>query len=388
MQVFKQYFKIIRKSVFWSLFMYAFIFIGMTILFSTTGGGSSSDFEATKCKVAIINEDDSALASNIEKFIKSNSTVVTLENNEDSIKDSLFFRDSELVITIPKGFGEAFNSESPINLQIQSIPDSTSSIFVKNMINSYLNTTSLYLSNSGIKDFNEIGTLVEMDLSKETTVNISNSGNLKEKNGSYYYFNYLCYPLLCMLILGISLISGIFNSKDLKMRNLCSPISIKKFNIQLFLGHIILAMFIWLLFIIISFIMYPDEIASFNGLLHIINSLIFTITALSLSFFIGNIATKNSIPAICNCVALGSCFLGGAFVPQEMLSSTVVKLSMINPVYWYVHINDTISSMSKFNFAAVKPILFELMILIAFAIAFLSIGLVTVKQKSLTASNE
>lgn len=388
MQVFKQYFKIIRKSVFWSLFMYAFIFLGMTILFSTTGGGSSSDFEATKCKVAVINEDDSTLASNIEKFIKANSTVVTLENNEDSIKDSLFFRDSELVITIPKGFGDAFNSKSHINLQTQSIPDSTSSIFVKNMINSYLNTTSLYLNSSGIKDFNEIGTLVERDLSKETTVNISNGGNLKEKNGSYYYFNYLCYPLLCMLILGISLISGIFNSKDLKMRNLCSPISIKNFNIQLFLGHIILAMFIWLLFIIISFIMYPGEIASFNGLLHIINSLIFTITALSLSFFIGNIATKNSVYAICNCVALGSCFLGGAFVPQEMLSSTVVKLSMINPVYWYVHINDTISSISKFNFAAVKPILFELMILIAFAIAFLSIGLVTVKQKSLNASNE
>lgn len=388
MQVFKQYFKIIRKSVFWSLFMYAFIFIGMTILFSTTGGGSSSDFEATKCKVAVINEDDSALASNIEKFIKSNSTEVTLENNENSIKDSLFFRDSELVITIPKDFGDAFNSESPINLQTQSIPDSTSSIFVKNMINSYLNTTSLYLSSSGIKDFNEIGTLVERDLSKETTVNVSNGGNFNEKNGSYYYFNYLCYPLLCMLILGISLISGIFNSKDLKMRNLCSPIGIKKFNIQLFLGHIILAMFIWILFIIISFIMYPSEMASLNGLLHIINSLIFTITALSLSFFIGNITTKNSVYAICNCVALGSCFLGGAFVPQEMLSSTVVKLSMINPVYWYVHINDTISSISKFNFGAVKPVLFELMILIAFAIAFLSIGLVTVKQKSLNASNE
>ena len=125
-----------------------------------------------------------------------------------------------------------------------------------------------------------------------------------------------------------------------------------------------------------------------NGLLHIINSLIFTITALSLSFFIGNIATKNSVYAICNCVALGSCFLGGAFVPQEMLSSAVVKLSMINPVYWYVHVNDTISSMSKFNFTTLKPVLFEFMILTAFALTFLSIGLVTIKQKNLTASND
>ena len=388
MQVFKQYFKIIRKSVFWSLFMYAVIFIAMSIMFSTTGNNSSTGFETTKCKVAVFNEDNSPLADNVENFIKANSTVVTLENNKDSIKDSLFFRDSELVITIPKGFGDAFNTETPLSLQTQSIPDSTSSVLVKNMINNYLNTTSLYLKTTAIKDFNEIGTLVEKDLAVESKITLNNGEVLKDKNGSYYYFNYLCYPLLCMLILGISLISGIFNGKDLKMRNLCSPIGIKSFNLQLFLGHIVLSLFIWILFIIISFIMYPSEMITINGLLHIINSLIFTITALSLSFFIGNIATKNSVYAICNCVALGSCFLGGAFVPQEMLSSAVVKLSMINPVYCYVHVNDTISSMSKFNFTTLKPVLFEFMILTAFALTFLSIGLVTIKQKNLTASND
>lgn len=388
MQVFKQYFKIIRKSVFWSLFMYAFIFIAMTIMFSTTGNNPSTGFETTKCKVAVINEDNSPLAENLENFIKLNSNAVTIKNTEESIKDSLFFRDSELVVTIPEGFGAAFNSDSPISLQTQSIPDSTSSVFVKNLINSYLNSTSLYLKSNTLKDINEIGTLVEEDLAKETTVNISSGGSLKEKNGSFYYFNYLCYPLLCMLILGISLITGIFNSKDLKMRNLCSPIDVKKYNIQLFLGHLILAVFIWVIFIIIAFIMYPNEMLTINGVLLIVNSFIFTLTALSLSFFIGNIATKNSMSAICNCVALGSCFLGGAFVPQEMLSPAVIKLAIINPVYWYVKLNETISTMAIFNFNSLKPVFFEFMILIAFAAAFLSIGLVTVKQKSLSASKE
>lgn len=388
MQVFKQYFKIIKKSVFWSLLLYAVIFIAMSIMFSATGNTSPSSFETTKCKVAIFNEDNSILANNIENFIKANTTVVTINNTEDSIKDSLFFRDSELVVTIPKGFGDAFTSAFPLPLQTQSIPDSTSSVLIKNMINNYLNTTSLYVKTTDIKDFKQIDALVGKDLAVEAKITLNNGGKVETKNGSYYYFNYLCYPLLCMLILGISLISGIFNSKDLKMRNLCSPIGIKSFNLQLFLGHIILSLFIWILFIIISFIMYPNEMVTLNGLLHILNSLIFTITALSLSFFIGNIATKNSVYAICNCVALGSCFLGGAFVPQEMLSDAVVKISMINPVYWYIHANDMISSMSKFNFTTLRPVIFEFMILLAFALTFLSIGLVTIKQKSLSASNE
>ena len=388
MQVFKQYFKIIKKSVLGSLFLYAFIFIAITLLFSNAGSNSPSDFETTKCDVAIFNEDNSVLAKNLENFIKENSSSVTIDNNEQSIRDSLFFRESELVITIPKGFGAAFQSDTPLMLQTQSIPDSTSSIFVKNMINNYLVTTELYIKGSNINDMNKINDLLEKDLTKDTTVNLSVGSNLKEKNATYYYFNYLSYPLLCMLILGISLITGIFNTKDLKMRNLCSPINISKFNMQLFLGHIVLSFCIWLLFIIISFIMYSGEMSTINGVFHMINSFIFTLTALSLSFFIGNIAPKSSVSAICNCVSLGSCFLGGAFVPQEMLSSFVIKFSVINPVYWYIKLNDTISSMSNFTMDSLKPIFFEFMILIAFALAFLSLGLVTIKEKSLNVSNE
>lgn len=388
MQVFKQYFKIVRKSVFLSLSMYAFIFILMTILFSSSGGNSPSIFETTKCNVAIFNEDDSPLAENLEKYIVSNSKVITIENTEESIRDSLFYRESELVITIPKGFGLAFTSETPIDLQTRSIPDSTSSIFVKNMINSYLTTANLYLEGSEISSMDKIDELVKKDLSIETPVNISTVTNSVEKTGASYYFNYLAYPLLCMLILGVSMVSNIFNSKDLKMRNLCSPINLSKFNLQLFLGHVILTLVIWILFIILAMIMYTGEMFTLRGWLFIANSLIFTFTALSLSFFIGNISTKTSVYAICNCVAMGSCFLGGAFVPQEMLSDFVIKFSVINPVYWYIKINDKLSTLSIFTLETLKPVFFESLILVAFTLAFISIALLTVKQKSLVNSNE
>lgn len=388
MQVFKQYFKIVRKSVFLSLSMYAFIFILMTILFSSSGSNSPSGFETTKCNVAIFNEDDSPLAKNLEKYIEANSKVIAIENTEESIRDSLFYRESEMVITIPTGFGAAFTTENPKELLTMSIPDSTSSIFVKNMVNSYLTTANLYLKGSEISDMDKIDELVKKDLSIETSVNITTETNSVEKTGASYYFNYLAYPLLCMLILGVSLVSNIFNSKDLKMRNLCSPINLSKFNLQLFLGHVVLTLTIWTLFIIIAMIMYTGEMFTFRGWLFTANSFIFTLTALSLSFFIGNISTKTSVYAICNCVALGSCFLGGAFVPQEMLSDFVIKFSLINPVYWYIKINDKLSTLSIFNLETLKPVFFESLILVAFTIAFISIALLTVKQKSLINSNE
>lgn len=388
MQVFKQYFKIVRKSAFWSLAMYAFIFILMSILFSSSENSSPSAFETTKCSVAIINEDHSTLAENLEGYIKANSKVIHIENTEESIRDSLFFRESEIVITIPKGFGAAFTSENPIELQTKSIPDSTSSVFVKNMVNSYLTTANLYLQGLEISDMDKIDELVQQDLAIETSVNITTKINSVERTGLSFYFNYLAYPMLCMLLLGVSTVSNIFNSKDLKMRNLCSPISLSKFNLQLFLGHVTLTLSIWMIFIIIASIMFPGEMLTLRGWLLTANSFIFTLTALSLSFFIGNISTKTSVYAISNCVALGSCFLGGAFVPQEMLSDFVIKLSVINPVYWYIKINDKLSTLSIFNLETIKPVVFESLILLAFTLAFISIALLTVKQKSLMNSNE
>ncbi len=388
MQVFKQYFKIVRKSAFWSLYMYAIIFIAMTIMFSNSGGNVPSDFETTKCNVAIINKDDSEFSNKLENYISSNSEVIDIEDDDESIRDSLFFRESEIVIIIPAGFGAAFISETPMELQTHSIPDSTSSIFVKNMINSYLTTTDLYISGSNITDMDKIDEIVRADLSINTPISLTSSNDTNENISLSYYFNYLSYPLLCMLILGVSIVSNIFTSRDLKMRNLCSPINVSKFNLQLFFGHAVLALIIWALFTIVSIVMYKGDMLTTRGLLFSINSLVFTIVALSLSFFIGNLATKTSVYAICNCVSLGSCFLGGAFVPQDMLSDFVIRLSIINPVYWYININNKLSALSIFNLETLKPILFEGLILLAFALAFLSMGLLAVKQKSATCENK
>ena len=51
-----------------------------------------------------------------------------------------------------------------------------------------------------------------------------------------------------------------------------------------------------------------------------LNSLLFTICATTIEFFIVSIITnKNSISGIVNVVALGSNFLCGAFVPMKYL---------------------------------------------------------------------
>ncbi|MEG1256748.1 ABC transporter permease [Clostridium sp.] len=382
MQVFKQYFKIVRKSALASLLIYVAIFTVITVLFSNMGGAAMEpSFETSKCRVVVINKDTSPLSQNLEKYIGENSKLVEIQTDEEGIKDALFFRQAEVIITIPEGFGNMFITETPLNLKTQNIPDSSSGIFVKNMVNNYLTTSKLYSDSMQYTNWEEINNLVNDDLSINTKVNLTGEGKNNYKSKINYYFNYLSYALISILILGISITSNIFNSSDIKRINLCSPIKPNRFSMQIFLGNISLSLITWALFIALSIIMYKGDMFTVSGLLYSINSLVFTITCLSLSFLIGNLASKTSIKPISNCVALGGCFLGGAFVPQSLLSETVKNIAIVNPVYWFIKVNDKIGTLSVFNKETIAPILFEMIILLAFAAAFLGIALVVIKQK-------
>ena len=54
----------------------------------------------------------------------------------------------------------------------------------------------------------------------------------------------------------------------------------------------------------------------YNALLLCINAFVFTLAALSISVFVGNLASANSITAITNVVVLGTCFISNENLSQ------------------------------------------------------------------------
>ena len=70
------------------------------------------------------------------------------------------------------------------------------------------------------------------------------------------------------------------------------------------------------------------------------NSLCCILVALSLGYLSGLLANSpGAVNGINNILSLGLCFLGGIFVPLEMLGSGVQKISRFLPTYWYSVIN-------------------------------------------------
>lgn len=386
MTIFKTYFKIIKKLSL-SLSIYIVVFLSLSIAFTYIGNSNNADtFTQSKTRVAFINEGEpSVLIQGLKDYLRGHSTYVDIENKTDKLQDALFFRDAEYILKIPVDFTKNFMAGKSVTVDKTVVSGSVSSIYTDILINKYFKTARLYVSNSKGLSQEELVGQIKKDLELETEVILKPSGQKTSRTSSIvYFYNYMPYIIINILILGVSSVMLVFNDIRLKRRNLCSPVSNISVNLQILLGNIVFALSCWALLVMLSLLLYRQDMFNLNSIYFFINSLVLTITILSISFLIGIlIKSRNAQSGISNVVSLGMCFLTGVFVPQEMLSENVLAIAKFLPTYWYIRANKAIGALTNFNMENVGPIVSYMLIELGFAVALISITLVLSKRKQL-----
>ena len=384
MQVYKAFYKVILKNLN-QIMIYVVVFISLAVGLANANTNSvDTNFTETKVKIAFINYDtNSTLVEGLKNYLSKNTSIMNIPEDTQKLQDALFFREVEYIVKVPKGFTEGILSGKAIQLEKTTVPGSTSGIYIDSIINKYLNTAKTYTSNMENLSDDKLLSYVENDLAQKTEVRLNNSVDEVSKNEkTAVYFNYLAYSLFAILILGVCSVMIVFNNTDLKKRNLCTPVKLKNMNFQLILANLSYAVLAWFAMIVTSFFMYGSYMFTGRGLLFLLNSFVFTFAALSISFLIGNIIkSKNAMSAASNVVSLGTCFISGVFVPQDFLGKSVLTLASFTPNYWYVKSNDSIASLVNFNMENLAPIFLNMLIVIGFAVAVLTVTLVVIKQK-------
>ena len=387
MQVYKAFYKVILKNLN-QIMIYVVVFISLAVGLANANTNSvDTNFTETKVKIAFINYDtNSTLVEGLKNYLSKNTSIMNIPEDTQKLQDALFFREVEYIVKVPKGFTEGILSGKAIQLEKTTVPGSTSGIYIDSIINKYLNTAKTYTSNMENLSDDKLLSYVENDLAQKTEVRLNNSVDEVSKNEkTAVYFNYLAYSLFAILILGVCSVMIVFNNTDLKKRNLCTPVKLKNMNFQLILANLSYAVLAWFAMIVTSFFMYGSYMFTGRGLLFLLNSFVFTFAALSISFLIGNIIkSKNAMSAASNVVSLGTCFISGVFVPQDFLGKSVLTLASFTPNYWYVKSNDSIASLVNFNMENLAPIFLNMLIVIGFAVAVLTVTLVVIKQKRMS----
>jgi ABC-2 type transport system permease protein len=360
-----------------------------------SGSNEDGGYTSSTVKVAVIDRDGSALSKGIRDYLYETGTAVEVEDDEDAIKDALYWRTVRYVVILPKGMEDAVKqyqnkvSDSDkfadkLGIVTKKLEESESTVFEDEKIEQYLTILDKYLM-CGY----EIDEALEATTkSLEHTVDVSvyrTDGDFNKTSMSKiaYFFSYVPYLLLSVGIMSITMLMLFFYEEDVKKRSVCSSMRLKSQNIQITMASLLFMLGLFCILIMVAMIFYgTEDIFCVNGVFYIINMFAFGLVSMSIAALLGNLLkTRNAVIGACNVVGLGFCFLGGIFVPMEIMPKNVLLFSRLFPTYWYTKNNNLVATMGRATGDFLREYGVNLGIELLFAIVFLCFALVCSRRR-------
>ena len=378
MTVFKTFWKIVNK--------YKGTIILYTVMLISFGGinlasnDTTTTFTSTLPNIAIVNNDQkSVLTNNLISYLSENSKVVDIENDEEKINDALFYRDVSYVVYIPKNYTNDVLKWMNPTIDIKSTNDYMSSL-EEMMLTDYLNLQNTYLKLT--TDQAKLTNYINETLKDKSEVVLTSKVDTKSLSKVSRYFNFASYSILAVVIFIITLVLTSFKEKTVNKRIVVSSMNYKKHSGLILKSSLLYALIVWVLFSLLAIILLGKSLLNIRGLLLILNTLIFTLQALTFALLISSLVNnKDAIGGIVNVVALGSAFLCGAFIPSMYLPEKVVSISHIFPAYYYNNSNDLVTSLEVINLTTLKPFITNIMMMLVFMLVFIVLNNFVIKNK-------
>lgn len=382
MTVFRAFLRVLNHCKI-TIILYTVILI-MFAIFNMQTSENSTHFVASKPDILIINQDEEkGITKNLMDYLKQNCEIKEVKNEKEAIEDSLFYREVNYMVSIPKNYRQDFLAGKNPELEIKSTGDYQAA-FAKMLLTRYLKVANFYQAN--ILQEDRLLDKINETLDEQIEIEITSKLDTDHLNQATFYYNFANYSILAGCVYVICLILSSFKEEKIVKRTRISSMNYKEHNRKLLLCNTLFAVCLWLFYTLISFVLVGNVMFTIHGLLYLVNSFVFTLCAVTIAFLIGNLVlNKNAINGIVNVVALGSCFLCGAFVPMEWLPDIVLKIAHILPSYYYIKSNEMLKGLEMINLETLKPILFNMGILILFALGFVLLtNLITKKRGSLS----
>ncbi len=393
MQTYKAFMKMTLKAAPAAMI---FFVIFMVVSAISASQGASSDEEMYKdvdIRFAVFNRDDSELGESLKNYLSKKNEYIDVEDDEQAIRLSLYYRSVYYILVIPEGFEDAMINGNDMEIMNYKVSDSAQGYYMDMEVESYIQTLKSYIAAGYDIDkatekteetlLNNVDvTLLASLEDKEIDGNPISQGVTTEKPAIYYFYQYVPYAFMAVVITALGPILITFGKKDIKMRISVSAQTLKSYGLQMFLGVVTFGVVILSLFNILAVLLYGSALSFAAMVYYIILTLCFLLVCLGITYFGGFLFGKGStMAAFANVVSLGMSFIGGIFVPLELLDNTMQTLAKFTPTYWYIQANNAIINVEKFSDMDIDLFAKNCGVQLLFAVAFFCIGLAILKQK-------
>lgn len=384
MQVFKTFMKIVstKKNI---LITYLVIFLAISVGMVKAVTNGDSMYTSESLNICIEDMDNSQASKALTDYLKKLHKVsIITDTDNDHILDELYYRRTDYVLTIKKGYADRLAKSEKNNLfENKAVPGVYNASLIDSQLNNYVNVVSAYIrSGSNLEKALEQA-VSALDQRVNVKINTFSDYNGKGyKIGVYYYMQYLPYIFISLLISMLCPAIYAMMKKDIHRRSICSAVSSSKQTFQIMLGVGIVSVGIWVIFTIACGFLYGFDFLNYKGMYAVLNSFVFMLVSLGITLVIAMLGAKDQIVSLAaNVVGLGMSFLCGVFVPQSMLGDNLTSASKFLPAYWYIKANDMLADKSNEIYSSGK-ILSYIGVEFLFAIALFSAALLISKHKA------
>ena len=393
MQTYKAFLKIAKKNC-PSAMLYFVIFMVICIMATSQNQESQNEiYKDEEINFTVFNRDGSELGEAVKEYLSEKNQYVEVEDEEDAIRLSLYYRSVYNILIIPEGFEDAIAGGGDMEYENYKVADSAQGYYVNMEVESYMQTLKSYIAagcdmdtaiektSATLREDIEVELLSDIQ-AKEVDGNPISANSSANKPSIYYFYQYVPYIFLAMVITALGPIIITFGKKDVKMRINVSAQTFKSYSLQMFLGVVTFGVIILALFNVLAVILYGSSMSLASLVYYLILTLCFLMVCLGITYFGGFLFSNGAtMGSFANVVSLGFSFLGGIFVPLELLGDTMKNIARFTPTYWYIQANNDIIGIEKFSDINIGEFAKNCGIQLLFAAAFFCIGLAVLKHK-------
>ncbi|GCF92884.1 hypothetical protein NRIC_07750 [Enterococcus florum] len=356
----------------------------MTIItFFYSGALKDSTNELEGAKVAVFDQDDTAISQGLIKQLKGQHELVNLEDSsQKGLDDALYFNQVDYILTIPKDFAKTLEQGELAKVETQTKPGTFTKMLVNTTINHYLNTYLTYQKEMPHLSSAELLNQTAETVEEKGTVHFDQTYHQKRKQiAKGRIFDLLAYGLFMTVFSGYAVINLAFNREHIRKRNSCAPVSRRKLSRYLSIGSLVYSFFCLIIFTVFLLVITKSGFDQLTGYF-LLNILAFFCVMVAFSIAATSLVkSEEAISGINNVFIMGSCFVGGIFVPAELMPDIVNKIASFTPTYWFAQNNALIGKTVEFNQSFKDQFLQQTLILLSFAAVFIVLHLITMKEK-------
>ena len=371
MTVFKGYLRIVRANL-GQLLMYVGIFLAICVAIQRSNpDGVTGGFTQKKLNVAVIDRDGGSLGALLEHYMEQEHDRIQIADDPQVLQEELYYRNVEYILIIPKGAQErVLAGETDGVVQCVTAPGSTAGYYVDAQIGQLLGHVHLLLAGGfSIEEACEQADALSQEKGTVNLVDLNGNGGVR--TGYNFFYSYLPYALFGSIIMTLGIVIMEFKKKEIRRRMQSSPVPFVRQNLAATAALLVVCTGIWIFYLLLQAVLYQGGIfRSGHALIYMLNSFACMLVALSLGYFTGMISQNAvALNGINNVLSLGLCFLGGVFVPLEMLGNGIVSIAQFLPTYWYSRINGILRDYGEPSSELWRIIWTGLLIQLVFALA-------------------